>query len=139
MLELYLKRKLIEAGGESFVGKKSLVALDTDHIKSVVYETDKLKEIRGASSILDNLNRRVMKRVAREYQAYTIYTNGGSGLFLINDDEKVGREFGQHIQREYREQTSGGASVTFAVQEIPESSQNIEKNPAFDPYLRLLQ
>jgi hypothetical protein len=36
---------------------KSLVAMDTDHIKQYVFATDKLKEIRGASSILDRLNR----------------------------------------------------------------------------------
>ena len=57
MFELYLKSKLLEAGGESFVGKRFLVALDTNHIKQYVFATDKLKEIRGASSILDNLNR----------------------------------------------------------------------------------
>lgn len=33
----------------------SLVALDTDHIKEYVFGTDKLKEIRGASPLLVQL------------------------------------------------------------------------------------
>ena len=43
--------------------RKSLVALDTDHIKGYVFGTDKLKEIRGASSLLDRLNRQVMREL----------------------------------------------------------------------------
>lgn len=53
----------MEAGGETFMSK-TLVALDTDHIKRYVFATNKLKEIRGASSILDHLNRILMKEVA---------------------------------------------------------------------------
>src|SRR5437868_13306008 len=107
MFELYLKSKLLEAGGESFVGKQSLVALDTNHIKQYVFATDKLKEIRGASSILDDLNRRAMKRIAGEIGAEKVYTNGGSGLFLIHGDEKAAQEFGQRIQQEYGKETRG--------------------------------
>ncbi len=125
MLELYLKRKPIEAGGKLFVGKKSLVALDTDHIKQYVFATDRLKEIRGASSILDNLNRRVMTSIAKkEFQAQEVYANGGSGLFLIDGDKTVAEKFGQRVQQEYRKETEGGASITFAVEEIPESVQD---------------
>lgn len=123
------------------MGKKSLVALDTDHIKGYVFATDKLKEIRGASSILDALNRRAMIRIAEEVGAEKIYANGGSGQFLIYGNEEVAREFGQRIQQVYREQTGGGASITFALQEIPETitEQGIKTNPELHPYLRLLQ
>jgi len=107
------------------VGKKSLVALDTDHIKQYVFATDRLKEIRGASSILDKLNRRVMIDIAKkEFQAQEVYANGGSGLFLIDGDKTVAEKFGQRVQQEYRKETEGGASITFAVEEIPESVQD---------------
>lgn len=103
------------------MGRQCLVALDTDHIKQYVFATDKLAEIRGASSILDHLNRHVMPQIAQEdFHARTVYANGGSGLFLIQGDSQVGERFGQAVQREYREQTQGGASITFAVAEIPE-------------------
>ena len=46
------------------MGKQSLVALDTDHIRGYVFETNKLQEIRGASSILDTLNRKTMLETA---------------------------------------------------------------------------
>jgi len=129
MLELHLKRKLLEAGGKAFVGKKSLVALDTDHIKQYVFATDRLKEIRGASSILDNLNRSVMTELAKdkesEFEAEPVYANGGSGLFLVDGDRRVAEEFGLRIQQAYQKETRGGASITFAVQEIPDSVQNV--------------
>jgi len=143
MLELYLKRKLIEVGGESLVGKRYLLALDTDKIKQYVFATDKLKEIRGGSSILDALNRSVMKQVAevKEFHAKIVYANGGSGLCLIDGDEQIAEKFGQRIQQSYRERTGGGASITFALQEIPETipEQGIETNPDLHPYLQLLQ
>ncbi|HEU5379533.1 MAG TPA: hypothetical protein VFV38_29270 [Ktedonobacteraceae bacterium] len=108
------------------MGTQSLVALDTDHIKQYVFATDKLKEIRGASSILDRLNRRAMKRIA-ENQAFRVdevYANGGSGLYLVDGDKHVARKFGLDVQREYRKITEGGASITFVVQELPASIQN---------------
>ncbi len=98
----------------------SLVALDTDHIKGYVFATDKLKEIRGASSILDRLNRRAMRRLAlsEDPKAIEVYANGGSGLFVL--DSKKAVSFGKKVQKEYREQTAGGASITYAVQDLPD-------------------
>jgi hypothetical protein len=104
-------------GGERFV-QKSLVAFDTDHIKGYVFGTDKLKEIRGASAILDYLNRIVMTQLAKLYQAKKIYAHGGSGLFLIDKDQAD--EFGQLVQRTYKQETKGAASITYVVQDLPE-------------------
>jgi hypothetical protein len=124
--------KLIEAGGETFVGKKSLVALDTDHIKGYVFATDKLKEIRGASSILDRLNRKEMERIVHEADpdAKTIYANGGSGLFLVATDKAD--KIRQYIHREFNRKTVGGATVTYAVQEIPDSIKDPENEDIGD-------
>lgn len=107
------------------MGKRFLVALDTDHIKQYVFATDKLTEIRGASSILDKLNRRVMPKIAEEeFHARTVYANGGSGLFLIEGDKEVAEEFGQRMQREYSKATKDGASITFALEQIPDNVQD---------------
>jgi hypothetical protein len=106
---------------------KSLVMLDTNHIKEYVFGTDKLKEIRGASSLLDRLNRVVMKRLAHEdgIGAEVIYANGGTGLFVVDTDKA--EEFGQKIQRAYRKLTAGGASITAVVQKLPDDTpDNIE-------------
>ncbi len=105
--------------------QKSLVAFDTDHIREYVFGTDRLKEIRGASSLLDRLNRQEMVAVAHECgikDDAIIYKNGGSGLFVV--DEKKAGEFGERVKRAYREKSGGRASVTVAVQDIPDSSES---------------
>jgi hypothetical protein len=109
------------------VAKRSLVAFDTRHIKRYVFPTDKLKEIRGASSLLDYLNRSGMEDAAKEVgvEVKKVYANGGSGLFLVYDDKEAGKRFGRRVQQKYRSTTFEGASVTFAVQEIPESVANV--------------
>ena len=100
----------------------SLIAFDTDHIKRYVFGTNKLKEIRGASSLLDYLNRVVMVEFAKNYQAKEVFANGGSGLFLV---PSVNAEaFGQDVQREYQKITGGGSSVTYVSLEIPDEIAN---------------
>ena len=104
---------------------KTLVAFDTDHIKQYVFGTDKLKEIRGASSILDYLNRTVMtgkeKNKPLPFRVNPVYANGGGGLFVIESDNADDAEnFERYIQREYRERTGEGASITYAVQKLPD-------------------
>jgi len=97
---------------------KALVALDTDHIKEYVFGTDRLKEIRGASSLLDYLNRVVMTELAEYYHGEKVYANGGSGLFLIAAEQADA--FGKHVQQSYHEVSGGGVSVTFVSLPLPE-------------------
>lgn len=110
--------------------QKSLVAFDTDHIKSYVFGTDRLKEIRGASALLDDLNRVDMLAIAKQFcrekgidfddSRDPIYLNGGSGLFLLMTDKKTAEEFGERVQKRYRTATYGGASITYVVHELLE-------------------
>lgn len=105
---------------------QSLIAIDTDHIKGYVFATDTLKEIRGASSLLDRLNRDVMPELAKSYGGVKIYANGGSGLFLIDSANAV--KFGMQLQHEYRRMTAGGASITYVVQPLPaDAPDDVEK------------
>jgi len=109
------------------VEQQHLVALDTRHIKKYVFATDKLKEIRGASATLDYLNRYAMKDIARELgiTMKVVFANGGAALFLVDGDEKTAKRFGQHIQQRYHTETFAGASVTFAIQKVPEDVANV--------------
>src|ERR1700737_4474337 len=104
------------------VGKYSLVAFDTDHIKQYVFATDKLKEIRGASSILDRLNRQDMSDIAKDVDtnAQLIYANGGSGLFEVDTDKAD--KFGKRVQQQFRVRTAGSATITYTIQELPDSA-----------------
>jgi hypothetical protein len=112
----------------------SLVAFDTDHIKQYVFGTDKLKEIRGASSRLDYLNRIVMNEFAYGH-AEEIYAHGGSGLFLV-DTEHVDTFKGQ-VQQAYHDETGGGASITAVDLPVPKHI-NVHKDDIKD-LLDLLQ
>ena len=131
---------------------QSLIAFDTDHIKHYVFGTNKLKEIRGASSILDRLNREETVKIAKEdFGAHYIYANGGSALFIINSTEtksaeQRAEELGQKIKRLYHKWTSGGASITYAIQPIPENNKpnimtasKLNENVAMVDVLKLLR
>lgn len=63
-----------------------LVVTDTPGIKQFVFGTDPLAEVRGASALLDRLNRRETPRILSESLAAgggrlqrTVYANGGTG------------------------------------------------------------
>jgi len=134
---------------------KSLVAIDTDHIKQYVFGTDKLREIRGASSWLDYLNRIVMTGKEKDkseplpYHVIPVCANGGGGLFVVESEDANGAEaFGKDIQRQFREQTGSGASVTYAVQALPDhikvteggdDEDHLVDDPEMEPYLKLLR
>ncbi|MHB8597672.1 MAG: Cas10/Cmr2 second palm domain-containing protein [Ktedonobacteraceae bacterium] len=102
---------------------KVLIAFDTNHIKGYVFGTDTLKEIRGASSRLDRLNRDVMKDLAVKANIHVdpIYTNGGAGLFLVDSYEQAD-SFGKLVQKEYRKVTGGGSSITYVIQPLPKDA-----------------
>jgi hypothetical protein len=129
---MLLTHDKLKSGGKIFVAI-SLIAFDTDHVKSYVFRTDKLKEIRGASSLLDKLNRIDMLRIAHNLKindtsikTFPVYANGGSGLFIVLADKYKAKIFGEKVQQEYRKQSGGSASVTFAVQELPENTEEVK-------------
>jgi hypothetical protein len=99
---------------------QSLIALDTDHIQDYVLGTNRLKEIRGASSILDRLNRYETVDIVqgKDFRAQRIYACGGSALFLV--DSQKAEALGQAVQERYREKTGGGASITYSIQDVPD-------------------
>lgn len=93
---------------------KALIAFDTNRIKQYVFGTDRLKEIRGASGILDDLNRNQMPKVVG---GRLIYAHGGSGLFLVERDQAPDKI--SAVQRMYRERTGGAASIAAAMVDVP--------------------
>ena len=113
------------------MGRK-LVSFDTDRIKEYVFATNKLKEIRGASAILDELNRWDMVETSLKFEAKKIYANGGSGMFTVS--ESSAEDMTKAIEKTYRLKTRTG-SITSAVTELPDgfTDQDDAKN-----YLRML-
>jgi len=121
-----------------------LIAFDTDHIKGYVFGTNRLKEIRGASSILDRLNRVETVRIAKDFDAEKIYAHGGSALFIV--DSQHAEALGKAVQKLYHEKTGGGASITYALQIIPDNdapdikkAEQLGENVTMADVLKLLR
>ena len=96
---------------------KSLVAFDTDRIKDYVFGTDKLKEIRGASALLDRLNREETPRLVG---GDLVFANGGAGLVMT--DSALARGIVQSVRRAYHQNTHS-ASITGVTVELSEDGE----------------
>lgn len=92
---------------------QSLLLFDTDRIKSYVFATDKLREIRAASAILDKLNRQVMVDTATQLGGQKVYANGGRGLFLVDTDQFD--EIMKKVKAKYRAETFTASVTSVAV------------------------
>ena len=103
----------------------SLVAFDTDKIKSYVFGTSTLKEIRGASALLDRLNREDMPRLVEDAGGRMIYANGGGGLFEVESGKA--KSVIEAVQKVYRKE-SKSASVTGVAVELPAQDADIQTN-----------
>jgi len=109
---------------------KSLVAFDTNRIKGYIFATARLREIVGASGLLKDLNEHTMPQLAKErYAAEEIYAGGGSGLFVVDRD--CAGELITAVERAYREQTAGAATVTGIAVDLP-SDFDLDHRPASD-------
>ena len=97
---------------------RALLAADTDRTLDYVFESAKLPEIRGASTILDELNREeapaLIERLDKD--AHQIYASGGSLLYEVTADKAP------LIQRELEAlypQETGVATITCVYRELP--------------------
>lgn len=68
---------------------QSMVVFDTDRIKEYIFATGRLAEIRGASRLLEELNRSQTRQVIVDIvpDADIVYHNGGSALVLVPNSE----------------------------------------------------
>ena len=98
-----------------------LVVTDTPGIKKYVFGTDALAEIRGASALLDRLNRAETTRTLSQCLGQvggrlerTVYANGGSGQFLVQaDDDLRVRDALSGLCAFYRQETRGEVTLAF--------------------------
>ena len=96
-----------------------LLLLDTPGIKQFVFGTDPLAEIRGASALLDRLNRLDTEdQLAARLQANgarlerVVYANGGSGQLIVEaGTEAPVRRAVAELAGYYRQQTGGEARL----------------------------
>jgi hypothetical protein len=97
-----------------------LVAWDTDRIKSYVFATSKLREIRGASAILDDLNLNEIPQIVGKDRM--VYAGGGTAMAIV-DDEAEADLLIQKVSQLYRRRTKSaeitGAHIDISNSNIP--------------------
>ncbi|OGW13129.1 MAG: hypothetical protein A3G93_03495 [Nitrospinae bacterium RIFCSPLOWO2_12_FULL_45_22] len=100
--------------------KLYLVSLDTDKIHSYIFATDKLKEIRGASAILNDLNnsQEVKQRVEGAGGLRCIYAAGGAAKAIFGDKDKAKKFILE--ERALYENESISATITGSIEETAE-------------------
>lgn len=104
-----------------------VIVIDIPSIKKYVFGTDSLNEVRGASALLDRLNRVAMKQHLHNHlgaeHVESIYANGGSAQFLAHrcaeDSVKTAcKEMVQYI----REQTGGEVQMVYGIAPLEDES-----------------
>ncbi|MFQ5640320.1 MAG: hypothetical protein ACE5IR_20255, partial [bacterium] len=109
-----------------------LAILDTDKVKDYVFATNDLKEIRGASGLLDNLNLEQMKLELNNGSYGSegvdwrpIYIAGGGAKLLFKEQERA-QCFVCEIEKKYQAFTTI-SSITGIVYDQPLSQQDLEE------------
>ena len=97
-----------------------LIMIDTPSIKRFVFGTDALKEIRGASALLDHLNQVETEQHLRRHLDQTrvekIYANGGSAQFLVHGcDHADAKTACLSLVKNIREQTAGEVQIVYGI------------------------
>ena len=91
---------------------KHLVLLDTDKIHRYVYSSGTLKSIRGASSILAELNEeKAVKKRVESHSGECIFAGGGQVMAEFNSD-KSGKQAEEFIRAEQAKYKKRAASIT---------------------------
>ncbi len=102
-----------------------LVVTDTPSIKQFVFGTDALAEVRGASALLDRLNRVETEGILRKSlpagSLTVVYANGGTGQFVINADRDAVERAIAALAHAYREATGDDARVVWGLAHWPTS------------------
>lgn len=99
--------------------KRTLVSFDIASIKQYVFGTDRLREIRGASALLDQLNRFDLPEFARQVDpgSKVVFCGGGTGLLEVSEDKAL--DVRKRLQKEFVQATVSGRLNTAHV-DVPE-------------------
>ncbi len=89
-----------------------IVVIDVPGIKEYVFGTDRLVEIRGASALLDNLNRKetesFLKNNLGENNVECVFSAGGAGQFIISAEEDRLKTCAEELKEFFVRKSKGG-------------------------------
>ena len=84
---------------------KFLVVIETQRVKDYLFASPVLRETRGASLLLDELNRQDTERILKQCSGFKkIYLGGGSGRILF-EERSVAQNFANQIRSQYQHKT----------------------------------
>lgn len=96
-----------------------LSIIDVPSIKEYVFGTDRLAEIRGASAILDHLNRVetevFLKKQLLASNVECIYSNGGSAQFILRGTKRDIVHALENLRGYFLQQSSGGLKLVYGL------------------------
>lgn len=112
----------LESGGERMNDRQQwLVCFDTDRIQQYLLATNRLKEIRGGSALIADLDERRKSKLENCYgQRNVVYSAGGGAAVLVPTEEEA-RSLIAEIEREFRAATVT-ASITGASVKVDSAS-----------------
>jgi hypothetical protein len=90
-----------------------LAVIETQRVKGYLFASPFLRETRGASLLLDRLNRQETEALLRETSGQAVYLGGGSGRVLFETRAEA-ESFADRVVTLYRERT-GNARVSVEV------------------------
>jgi hypothetical protein len=99
---------------------RHLVLMDTDRIKEYIFSTNRLKEIRGASLLLDKLNTQGCRTLLADFNGEEVFIGGG-GVLATFPDKPLAERYIAAVQAAYRKETHG-ATITGVAVPIPPDS-----------------
>ncbi|MCP4747954.1 MAG: hypothetical protein GY874_17730 [Desulfobacteraceae bacterium] len=108
--------------------KKYLVVLGVPSIKKYVFGTDRLKEIRGASAIIEDFIRNRIAEYFRELpqlQIETVFVGGGSGHYIVHAEDKTVKEVFIELEGEFLKKTCGGARLNWGKAEYTKGNYHL--------------
>jgi hypothetical protein len=83
--------------------RRFLVVIETQKVKEYLFASPTLRETRGASLVLDRLNRQVTRKLLAESTGKVIYLGGGSGKILF-ESRDAAEAFAERVIEAYRRQ-----------------------------------
>lgn len=107
--------------------ERFLLITDTPGIKQFVFGTDTLAEVRGASALLDRLNREETECILRtnlpaSSRLEAVYANGGTSQFVVEADRESVETSIQALARTYRDSTGNDARIVWGLVSWPDST-----------------
>lgn len=107
-----------------------LVLMDTDSIKDYIFATNRLKEIRGASLLLEQLNQQECRDRLSKHNGEEIFIGGG-GVLATFPTETDAKNYINAVQTAYREKTHIATITGVSVPVQPDAEPEALKHARF--------